>query len=58
MIGVNYNNLATLRSATCRGYAEDFSKLFVLRDFPSPVNFDDKTNWTTTVVNNLKTEKT
>ena len=28
MIGVNYNNLATLRSATCRGYAEDVSKLF------------------------------
>ena len=33
MIGVNYNNLATLRSATCRGYAEDVSKLFALRYF-------------------------
>ena len=57
MTGVNYNNLATLRSATCRGYAEDVSKLFVLRDFPSPVDFDDKTNWTTTLVNNLKKEE-
>ena len=57
MIGVNSNNLATLRSATCRGYAEDVSKLFVLREFPSPVDFEDKTNWTTTIVNNLKKEE-
>ena len=57
MTGVNYNNLATLRSATCRSYAEDVSKPFVLRNFPSPVDFDDKTNWTTTIVNNLKKEE-
>ena len=45
-------------SATCRGYAEDISKLFALRDFSSPVDFEDKTNWTTTIVNNLKKRKT
>ena len=57
MTGVNYNNLATLRSATCRCYAQDVAKLFVLRKFQSPVDFEDKTNWTTIIVNNLKTEE-
>ena len=57
MTGVNYNNLATLRSATCRCYAQDVAKLFVLREFPSPVDFEDKTNWTTIIINNLKTEE-
>ena len=54
MIGVNYNNLATLRSATCRGYAEDVALLFTLRGFPSPVDFGDKTNRTTIIASNLK----
>ena len=57
MTGVNYNNMATLRSATCRCYAQDVAKLFVLREYPSPVDFEDKTNWTTIIVNNLKTEE-
>ena len=57
MIGVNYNNLATLRSATCRGYAEDVALLFTLRGFPSPVDFGNKTNRTTIIVNNLKKEE-
>ena len=57
MIGVNYNNLATLRSATCRGYAEDVALLFTLRSFPSPVDFGNKTNRTTIIVNNLKKEE-
>ena len=50
MIGVNCNNLATLRSVTCKSYAEDVSKLIVLRDFPSPIDFDDKNSWTTNIV--------
>ena len=49
--------MATLRSATCRCYAQDVAKLFVLREYPSPVDFEDKTNWTTIIVNNLKTEE-
>ena len=54
MIGVNYNNLATLRSATYGGYAEDVALLFTFRGFPSPVDFRDKTNRTTIIVNHLK----
>jgi len=57
MIGVNYNNLVTLRSATCKNYAEDVNKLFELRDFPRPVDFQDKTNRTTTIISNLKKEE-
>ena len=57
MIGVNYNNLATLRSATCRNYADDVAELFKLRDFPSPLNFQDKTNEVTIIISNLKKEE-
>jgi len=57
MIGVNYNNLVTLRSATCKNYAEDVNKLFELRDFPRPVDFQDKTNRTTNIISNLKKEE-
>ena len=42
MIGVNYNNLATLRSATCKNYADGVAELFKLRDFPSPLIFKTK----------------
>ena len=57
MIGVNYNNLATLRSATCKNYADDVSKIFKFRNFPSPVDFQDKTNEVTIIINNLKKEE-
>jgi len=57
MIGVNYNNLATLRLATCRNYADDVAELFKLRDFPSPLNFQDKTNEVTIIISNLKKEE-
>ena len=33
MIGVNYNNLATLRLVTCKNYADDVAKLFKFRIF-------------------------
>ena len=57
MIGVNCNNLATLRSATCKNYADDVAKLFKLRKFPSPVDFQDKTNEVTIIISNLKKEE-
>ena len=57
MIGVNYNNLATLRSATCRNYADDVAELFRLRKCPSPVDFQNKTNKITIIINNLKKEE-
>ena len=57
MIWVNYNNLATLRSATCKNYADDVAKLFKFRNFPSPVDFQDKTNKVTIIINNLKKEE-
>ena len=45
MIGVNYyNKLATLRSATCRNYADDVAELFRLRKCSSPLDFQNKTN--------------
>ena len=57
MIGVNCNNLATLRSATCKNYADDVAKLFKLRNFPSSVDFQDKTNEVTIIISNLKKEE-
>ena len=41
MTGVNYLNKSSVRSATCKGYALDAARLFILRGYPSPVNFSD-----------------
>ena len=57
MLGDNYCNLESLRSATCKGYATDAAKLFTLRKFSSPVDFSDETNWTTILINNLEREE-
>ena len=57
MTGVNYRNKKSVRSATCKGYALDAAKLFILRGFPSPVDFDDETNWTRILVHNLEREE-
>ena len=57
MTGVNYLNKETVRSATCRGYAIDVGRLFSLRKFPNPVDFNDETNWTKTLVHNLEREE-
>ena len=57
MTGVNYLNKETVRSATCRGYAISVGQLFSLRNCPNPVDFDDETNWTRTLVNNLEREE-
>ena len=42
--GVNYKNIVSMRSATCKGYVLDAAKLFLLRGFPNPVNFADESN--------------
>ena len=42
MIGVNYNNLATLRSATCKNYADDVAKLLSLEIFQAQLIFKTK----------------
>ena len=57
MTGVNYLNKSSLRSATCKGYALAVERLFLLRNFPSPVDFTDETNWTKTIVHNLEREE-
>ena len=57
MTGVNYLNKETVRSATCRGYAISIGQLFSLRNCPNPVDFDDETNWTRTLVNNIEREE-
>ena len=38
-------------------YADDVAELFKLRDFPSPVNFQHKTNEVTIIIRNLKKEE-
>ena len=57
MTGVNYLNKASLRSATCKGYALAVERLFLLRNCPSPVDFTDETNWTKTIIYNLEREE-
>ena len=57
MTGVNYLNKETVRSATCKGYAIDVGRLFSLRKCPNPVDFDDETNQTKTLVDNLEREE-
>ena len=57
MTGVTCLNWASLRSATCKGHALDTSRLFILRNFPSPVDLSDETNWTRTIVHNLEREE-
>ena len=42
MIGVNCNNLATLRSATCKNYADDVAELFKLVFFQAQLIFKIK----------------
>ena len=46
-----------MQSATCRGYADTVNHLFLLRDFQSPTNFDDKENMAATIVHNLRREE-
>ena len=57
MLGVNYKNLSSMRSATCKGYVLDAGKLFVLRGYPNPIDFTDANNWPSIIVNNLEKEE-
>ena len=57
MLGVNYWNKSSVRSATCVGYALAVERLFLLRKFPSPVDFSDEENYTRTIVHNLEREE-
>jgi hypothetical protein len=57
MTGVNYLNKDSVRSATCKGDAIDALRLFTLREFPSPVDFSDESNWIRILVHNLEREE-
>jgi len=57
MLGVNYKNKSTVRSATVRGYLGAVNDFFDLRGFPIPANFADPENMAVTISNNLKREK-
>ena len=57
MNGVNYLNKSSLRSATYKGYALAVHTLFELRNFPSPVNFSDESNWIRTLVHTMEREE-
>ena len=54
MEGINYRNKQNMHSVTVKGYVLDAGRLFVLRDFPKLVNFDDKDKWVNIVVSNLE----
>ena len=57
ILGVNYWNKSSVRSATCTGYALAVEKLFTLRNVPSPVNFSDEDNYTKMIIKNLEKEE-
>jgi len=57
MLGVNYWNRSSVRSATCAGSALAVEKLFTLRNVPSPVDFSDEGNYTKTIIKNLEKEE-
>jgi len=52
MLDTNWNNKNELRSQTVRGYFNAVNNIFLLRDFHAPVNFDDKQNMTSEIVQN------
>ena len=57
MTGVNCLNKLTLGSGICKGYVLAVERLFLLRNFQSPVAFTDETNWTKTIIYNLEREE-
>ena len=50
-------NKSSVRSATCKGYALDAARLFILRSYPSPVDFSDPRYWTKIIVHDLEREE-
>jgi len=52
MLGVNYWNKSSVRSATCAGCALAVERLFTLRNIPSPVDFSDEGKYTKTITKN------
>ena len=57
MNGANCINKETTRSATIRGYFNSVNNLFLARNFPLPIAFDDPSNEATTVWKNLSLEE-
>jgi len=57
MLGINWNNKNELRSKAVREYFNAVNNLFLLRNFPPPVNFDDKQNMAAVIVHNLEREE-
>ena len=56
MLGVNYWNKSSVRSATCKGYSGAVERLFILRQYSNPVDFSDEGNYTRTIIHNLERE--
>ena len=54
MLGTTWNNENELRSKTVHGCFNAVNNLFLLRNYPSPVNFDDKQNMASVIVHNLE----
>ena len=57
MLGVNYWNKSSVRSATCKGYSGAVERLFILRKFSNPVDFSDEGNYTSIIIHNLEREE-
>ena len=54
MKGVNCKKEQNMHSSRVKRYVLDVEKLFALRDFPNPVNFNDKDKWANIIASNLK----
>ena len=57
MLGTNWNKTNEPRSKTVSRYFNAVNNIFLLRDYPAPVNFDDKQNVAAVIVNNLECEE-
>lgn len=56
-LGINIYNKDSLRSDTIKGYAKAAIKLFRLRDFPAPFDFNDTSSMAATVLNNYEEQE-
>ena len=56
-MGDNYKNLQNLRSATVKNYVIDAGKLYAMRGFKNPVDFNDPDNLVKIIVDNLQAEE-
>jgi hypothetical protein len=55
--GINYYSKNNLRSAMLRGYATAVNRLFELRKYRPPINFNGKNNMAGVIIHNIVKEE-